>query len=411
MLVRLRRLGDRLLRIGARPTDRPEERLRKQALILISIAIAVLATFWVATYLLLGRPLAAAIPFSYQLVTIASLAYLRRTGNFGAMSFVQIGFVFLLPFLLQWVLGGFVNSSAVMIWAFAAPLGALVFSGPRQAAAWFAAFATMTVVSGVIDSTVAALAAPMPDDVQRLFFVLNIGGMALVVYMVLLYFVGERDTAQQESDDLLHNILPVTIADRLKAGENPIADDLPEVSVVFADVAGFTSIARDAGADEVIAMLDDLFTRFDALAERFGLEKIKTIGDAYLAVAGAPEPRADHLTAAADMALAMIDETRACALQVRRQLEVRVGLHTGSAMAGVIGRRKFVYDLWGDTVNVASRLESHGTPGRVQVSEAVEAALRGQYLFEERGTIEIKGMGEMRTFFLLGRSELGRSEA
>jgi adenylate cyclase len=176
------------------------------------------------------------------------------------------------------------------------------------------------------------------------------------------------------------------------------------VTVVFADVAGFTSLTRKAGANEIIFILGRLFDAFDELADRFGLEKIKTIGDAYMAVAGAPQPRADHARAAADAALAMLEATERVSAEVSHPLSLRVGMDCGRAMAGVIGQRKFFYDLWGDAVNVASRMETLGAPGRIQVSPAVVSELGDAYRFEERGAIEVKGVGEMQTYFLLGRA-------
>jgi class 3 adenylate cyclase len=169
-------------------------------------------------------------------------------------------------------------------------------------------------------------------------------------------------------------------------------------------VVGFTSVARARSAREVISILERLFSAFDELADEHGLEKIKTIGDAYMAVAGAPVPRPDHARAAANMALGMIEATAQVARELECPIELRVGMHCGPANAGVVGKRKFFYDLWGDAVNVASRMESNGLPGRVHVSAEVEQALRGEYRFEERGTIDVKGIGQMKTYFLLGRS-------
>jgi adenylate cyclase len=402
MLAALRRLRDRLLRIGAHPLDRPDDRLRKEALLLASVAISTLAIVWVLTLLALGRPLSAAIPFAYQVASLVGLVYLARTGDFNLFRLSQLGSMLVLPFLLQWSLGGFVNSSVVMIWAFSAPVAALVLYGPRQAVVWFAAYLALIMVSGLIDPLISATAVPIPAELRLLFFVLNIAALSFVSYAVLQYFVAARERAQNEAERLLHNILPVSIADRLRGGEQRIADDFQAVTVLFADVAGFTPMAREAGAREVITLLDTLFSAFDELADRHGLEKIKTIGDAYMAVAGAPDHRPDHVRAAADMALAMLDASAECSLSVGRTLSLRIGIHTGPAMAGVIGRRKFIYDIWGDAVNVASRMESYGVAGRIHVTEAVKAALEGEYIFEDRGVSEIKGLGEMRTFFLVG---------
>ena len=401
MLGRLRRAFARLINVGARPADSRDVRLRKQAMVMIATTIAGLAVIWVGTYLVLGRPQAAAMPFIYQLVTVGGLVYLARTGNFALFRASQLAAILLLPFLMQWALGGFVNGSAVMVWAFSAVLAALALDPPR-ARLVFAGYIGLAILSALLDPFLARAAAPFPDGLRLTFFLLNIGFVSAVAYAALRYFVSEREKAQAEAERLLHNVLPESIADRLRAGEQRIADDHPSVTVLFADVAGFTPLARRAGAQRVVTILDAIFSRFDELAERHGLEKIKTIGDAYMAVAGAPEPLPDHAAHAADMALEMLEACFAVASEVGEPLAVRIGLHSGQAMAGVIGRQKFAYDLWGDAVNVASRMETHGVAGKIHATEAVEAVLRGRYLFEERGTIDVKGLGEMRTFFLLG---------
>jgi adenylate cyclase len=399
----LARLRDRILRIGARAGDPVDTRLRKEALVLIAVAISVLATIWTATFLWLGLPLAAASPLAYQVISVISLTYLARSGDYYGLRLAQIGAILILPFTLQWSLGGFENSSAVMVWAFAAPLGALVFYSPRGALTFFGAYIGLAIVSGIIDPLLPEPVV-LPDHLRLAFYALNIGGVSVVTYAVLQYFVSAREKAQAETEGLLHNVLPASIADRLMSGEERIADDHASVTVVFADVAGFTPLARSAEASEVISILNAVFTAFDDLADRHGLEKIKTIGDAYMAVAGAPEPRPDHASAAADMALEMLAEMERLSEGLGRPLALRIGLHTGPVAAGVIGRRKFAYDLWGDAVNVASRMETHGVAGRIHCSAAVAEQLAGRYRFADRGLVDMKGLGEMPTYFLLGRA-------
>jgi len=197
-------------------------------------------------------------------------------------------------------------------------------------------------------------------------------------------------------------VLPAPIADRLMHGESLIVDRFDSVSVLFADIVGFTKLSQTVSAEKLVTMLNELFSAFDRLAEKHGLEKIKTIGDAYMVVAGIPQPIADHAVAMAhmglDMQTALEDYSKASGLE----LSIRIGIHTGAVVAGVIGKKKFIYDLWGDTVNTASRMESHGVPGRVHVTEATHAALTGMFEFEERGEIEVKGKGMMRTYLLRG---------
>jgi class 3 adenylate cyclase/HAMP domain-containing protein len=207
---------------------------------------------------------------------------------------------------------------------------------------------------------------------------------------------------KQTSERLLLNVLPAPIAERLKRAQGVIVDGFDQVSVLFADIVGFTAMSATTTPEMLVAMLDELFSRFDELAEVHGLEKIKTIGDAYMAVAGIPESRDDHAVAAARMALDMQAALQAYATRTGANLAIRIGIHTGSVVAGVIGRKKFIYDLWGDTVNVASRMESHGIAGRIHVSEATCERLRASFEVQPRGMMDIKGKGMMKTYLLVG---------
>jgi class 3 adenylate cyclase/HAMP domain-containing protein len=211
---------------------------------------------------------------------------------------------------------------------------------------------------------------------------------------------------QEKSERLLRNVLPGEIAEKLKREPQAIAEGYEAVTVLFADIVGFTEMSARSTPLQVVRLLNDIFSSFDALAERHGLEKIKTIGDAYMVVGGLPTPRPDHAAAVADMALDMLAVVRD--LQgAHAGLALRIGAHTGPVVAGVIGTTKFSYDLWGDTVNVASRMESHGERARVQVSAAMAEALDARFEVEERGLVKIKGRGEMKTFWLVGRRAVG----
>ena len=210
---------------------------------------------------------------------------------------------------------------------------------------------------------------------------------------------------QKISERLLLNVLPHSVAERLKAGPGIIADSFPDVTVLFADIVGFTRLSEGMSPDKLVDLLDGVFTLFDSIVDRRGLEKIKTIGDAYMAVAGLPIAAADHAVRSAHAALDMMEALEVFNQESGHALQVRIGLHSGAVMAGVIGKRKFIYDLWGDAVNTASRMESHGVPSRVQVTEATRILLDQLFRLEERGPVEIKGKGELRTWLLLGRSE------
>jgi class 3 adenylate cyclase len=209
---------------------------------------------------------------------------------------------------------------------------------------------------------------------------------------------------QERSERLLLNVLPAPIAARLKQHEDVIADGFPEVTVLFADLVDFTRRSQRSRPQQVVQVLDELFTAFDQLTRRHGLEKIKTIGDAYMVAGGLPEPRPDHPQAVADLALAMRDEVAGRTDPGGQPLQVRIGIDTGPVVAGVIGSDKFSYDLWGDTVNTASRMESSGVPGCIQVTERTYRRLRDRYRFERRGPVQVKGKGKMVTHFLVGRT-------
>jgi class 3 adenylate cyclase len=204
----------------------------------------------------------------------------------------------------------------------------------------------------------------------------------------------------ERTEALLCNVLPTSIARRLKHSHHTIADDFPSASVLFADIVGFTSLAQSISPEEVVSILNRVFSRFDELVDDHGMEKIKTIGDAYMVAAGIPVPREDHADALARFALALRADVDSHNLITGSALQVRIGMNSGPVVAGVIGRRRFLYDLWGDTVNTAARMESHGVPGRIQVTEATRALLGNRYLLEERGVVDVKGKGPMRTFFL-----------
>jgi class 3 adenylate cyclase len=395
----------RLAKIGSMPGDSPDEALRKETLVLSASVITALAFAWVVTYWLLGLHLPAVIPFTYQVISIVNLVVFARTKRYRFFRACALGLSLLLPFFLQLSLGGFVPSSGVVLWSFTAPVGALLFAGRKQASRWFGGFVAVLMLSGALDPL---LAPPrIPSLIVVTFFVMNVLGVTGTCYFLLHHFVREREryaealaVERDRSERLLLNVLPEPIAVRLKAGESPIADGAADVGVLFADIAGFTPMAESMAPDEVVRILNDVFSAFDDLAATHGLEKIKTIGDAYMVASGllGPDPR--HAEKMADMAIAMRDEV------ARRgdglALSLRIGVDIGPVVAGVIGRSKFSYDLWGDTVNTASRMESHGVPGSIQVTERARDRLSASFRFEERGTIDVKGKGPMRTFFLVG---------
>ncbi len=399
----------RLLRglafLGVAESDPDPLRAQKATLTVAAACIIALAVIWVVTYWILGLLMAALIPFIYQLASLASLVLFARTKSFQFFRSTQAAMMTALPFMLQWTLGGYVASSAVSLWALVAAIGTLFFLSANASIPWFLAFLALSLVSGLLEPVLAQSAATIPDAVRTAFFVLNVGGVSVTAYVLLQYAVRARDAAFDRSEGLLLNVLPMAIAERLKRGAGVIADSHPEVTVLFADIVDFTPFTDRTDPAQVVGVLDEIFSAFDALAQRHGLEKIKTIGDAYMVASGLPESREDHAQAMADMALEMQTEVDRIAGPLGLDLALRIGMHSGPVIAGVIGRHKFTYDLWGDTVNTASRMESHGIARRIQVTEATYRRLCDEYEFEERGEIEIKGKGRHTAYLLVGRQE------
>ncbi|HKP89840.1 MAG TPA: adenylate/guanylate cyclase domain-containing protein [Thermoleophilaceae bacterium] len=407
---------DRLAEVGTLPSDSEDDRVRKSTLTLAAALMTALAVVWVVTYAVLGLWLSALIPFVYQVMSTGSIVLFARTKRYRLFRASQLCMMLILPFLLQWSLGGFETSSAVGLWGVTAPLGALMFYGIREALPWLAGFVALVVISGAIDSQ---LSTPeIPGAVVVTFFVLNVLGVSTTVYLLLQYFMRARERVlvklarkhtaleaeQEKSERLLLNVLPAPIAERLKASPGVIADGFEGVTVLFADIVEFTPLADELPPEEVVALLDRVFSGFDELTQRHGLEKIKTIGDAYMVAGGLPIPRPDHAEAVAEMALAMREEVRRHSGEVPHPLDIRIGIDSGPVVAGVIGRRKFIYDLWGDTVNTASRMESHGVADGIQVTQRTYERLRERYDLRSRGEIEVKGKGAMTTYLLLGRT-------
>lgn len=249
----------------------------------------------------------------------------------------------------------------------------------------------------------------LDDEVLRTFYISISLTVFLLVFLFFYLFYTEilhtEKLLQQEydrSEKLLLNILPRKVADKLKDNDEAIAELYASSTILFADIVGFTGIATRTDPDRLVKSLNEIFSRFDKLAEKYGLEKIKTIGDAYMVAGGLPEPLPDHVERMADLALDMVEEANNIRVDGKR-LGIRIGFHTGNVVAGVIGKSKFSYDIWGDAVNLASRLESHGEPGRIHVSGDVYILLTDSYEFEPRGKVEIKGIGARETWYLVGK--------
>lgn len=400
----INRLIARIDNAATLPDDTPLIRLQKTLLIFLNAAGLFLVP-WGAWYLFgAGMEIPAVVALGYSFLSAAALAHLLLTRNPSVASYLQLVGLLLVPVLIQWNMGGFAASGAIVLWSLLAPLCAIVFAGTRLAVWWFGAFALLVLVASAQDISNGV------TQQQVLLYCENVLLVSTLAFISLRFFVVERDKAQAalereqaRSESLLLNILPSPIAERLKAGSQTIADGYAEATILFADLVGFTRLSTTVSPEELVVLLNRLFSRFDELSGRFGVEKIKTIGDAYMACAGVPVARPDHAEAVVDMAMAMREALREHNREFGSNLQIRIGINTGPVVAGVIGLKKFIYDLWGDTVNLASRMESNGVPDRIQVSAATWERLRDRYDFEPRGVLDVKGIGLVEAYLLIGK--------
>ena len=406
---------------GINPDDGPELRLQKTLLVFTTGLVCLATIIWLLLYWQLGPQFSATIPFVFQLLLTGNLAIYLKTGNFHAFRITQLGLFLFMPFFAQWAIGNFITASGISLWGLLAPIGAIVIIGSRDSVAWFVAYLFLTALSGFFDYYLAdALVSPanmVPIRTSVVFFGLNFAGVSTIAYLLLRYSALERSKTQEmleqahlmlkaeqeRSERLLLNILPAPIANRLKNSDQTIADGFADVTVMFADIVNFTKVAEGLTPQAVFTMLNRIFSTFDELAEKHGLEKIKTIGDAYMVAGGLNTDSVAYSAAIAKMALDMQYVLHNDFNINQQHLEMRIGIGTGPVVAGVVGKKKFIYDLWGDTVNIASRITSEGKPGAIYVDEITYGRLRDSFRFLAPCTLHLKGKGEM-TVYPLGEA-------
>jgi class 3 adenylate cyclase len=410
----------RLRHAGVDPADPEDLRIRKSILVFAMGLMTAAPMFWLALYWVMGLQLSATLPLSYQMVSVATFIIYSRTGNFAFFRYSQLTLFLFFPFVVQLAIGNFISASGVVLWGILAPVVAVLVLGGRESVPWFVAHVAMLVICGYIDFDLvgATKATPnVPLKTSAMFFMLNFVAISGIVYFLLRYSAREKERyeielersnsllhiEQEKSERLLLNILPEPIAERLKMNDNTIADGFADVTVMFADIVNFTNLAEGMSPNQIFAMLNRVFSTFDGLAEKHGLEKIKTIGDAYMVAGGLNgDAEANYTQAIANLALDMRDVLVKDPAINPLKLEIRMGIGTGPVVAGVVGKKKFIYDLWGDTVNLASRITSEGVPGMIQVDTMTWKRLRHHFDFYPPQTIYLKGKGETVVYRLIG---------
>jgi adenylate cyclase len=396
-----------LARIGIDPNDSDEMRLRKTLLTLGSFTFIMAGVLWGILYFSFGEFIAGSIPLGYAILSSFSVLIFHFTHRHRLFLFSQLLLILLLPFLLMIALGGFIKSSAVILWSILSPLGALLFDEPRQALRWLAAYLGLAIISGYFEFH-PLVSSSLSPAIVTIFFILNIGTVSSIAIFLLAYFVGEKNRLfmllrgeQAKSENLLLNILPKEIAAILKNESRTIADHYTEASVLFADMVGFTPLSAKLAPVEMVELLNEAFSFFDSLLDKYNVEKIRTIGDNYMVASGVPHRRTDHAQALVCMALEMRDFIATHTFRNGQRVDFRIGINSGPVIGGVIGKRKFVYDVWGDAVNVASRMESHGLGGAVQITRATYELIKDEFVCEPRGTVNVKGKGEMEVWLVV----------
>jgi guanylate cyclase len=397
----MRNLSGRLIllisRVGADRLDTEGTRLQKALMVAGAILYIIAGVLWGALYFAFGQWLAGTIPLAYAIFSLLSVVGFGITRRYRAFLFSQLILILLLPFFLMLALGGFVNSSAVILWSLLSPSGALLFDEPRSPSRWLPAYLSLVLLGGLLGQ-VLPTPPPMPPEILAFFFVLNIGSVSAIAIVLLIYFVRQKNVFQEKSENLLLNILPREIAAILKNENRTIADHYEEASILFADMVDFTPMSAEMSPSAMVELLNEIFSHFDDLVESYNLEKIKTVGDCYMVAAGVPRPRPDHAQALVHLALEMRQFIRGNTFSASRPMDFRIGINSGPVLAGVIGRKKFIYDLWGDAVNIASRMESHGERGAIQVTRETYELIKDVFVCEPRGLLSVKGKGEIEVW-------------
>ncbi|HEX5126827.1 MAG TPA: adenylate/guanylate cyclase domain-containing protein [Rhodocyclaceae bacterium] len=401
----------RLRTAGIEPGDSEDLRQQKSLLVFISGLVSLASALWLMIYWVMGPRLSTSLPFGLQVLVAANLWIYVQFRNFELFRFSQLGLLLFFPFVAQWALGDFVSASGLILWGLLAPIVALLCLGVRESLPWFIAYLVLTLATGAADYFLAEMSIntvpTVPRQISMMFFALNFVTISTLVYLLLRFALIGRARArealeaahtllsaeQARSERLLLNILPAPIAQRLKHSTETIADGFAEVTVMFADIVNFTELASEMAPAEVFAMLNRVFSHFDGLAEAHGLEKIKTIGDAYMVAGGLNDGLADPCAAVAELALDIHAWLANDPQPAAHPLKVRIGIGTGPVVAGVVGKKKFIYDLWGDTVNLASRITSEGHPNSIQCDVATYERLKNRFRFEEPVSLRLKGKG------------------
>jgi guanylate cyclase len=379
-----------IFQIGISPEDTEEVRLHKFLLVTISFGTSLPGFIWGIIYSIMGEPIVSLLPFGYAFLGAIIFFYYKSNPIYYKELFVIVRVMILMvPFLIFLLLGGYFLSSSVIIWSLMAPFTSLLIERQRNARKWF----FLLIILIAIGSFTPPLRTEnnFSETVIQFFFFGNIIGMSITTFIMIYYTVNERNRfydllgkEKKKSEELLLNVLPVEVIPFLHESTDPYVEDFESVSVLFADIAGFTKLSENMGGKKMVDLLNKIFSNFDSLLTEHKAEKIRTIGDNYMVTVGAPVREDDHAYLLVSMAKKMVSYLNSEKIR----------------STGVIGKHKFHFDIWGDTVNTASRLESYGIPGKIQIGEETANLIKGRIPYTFRGEIEMKGKGLVPTWII-----------
>ena len=381
--------------------DSHELAFRKLLILLIASMCSLCGIAWSALYyFVFGFGVIASLPISFTFIVGTTIIISHYSRNYKLLVLVQLTCITWISALIQWTIGGIDQSGFVTAWSFLGPLGAVIFLSLRQAIGWMLMFLFIVVISAVYEPALLGYVPPITGVVKVIFYIMNIGTASTVVFVASAWFMSSIQKEKRRSDNLLLDILPAEVAEELKEKGHSDARQFENVTVLFTDFKGFSNHAEKLSAHDLVKEINECFSAFDNILSRHNIEKIKTVGDAYLAASGLPVANSSH---AEDMVNAAI-EIRDFMLYRRERMpssfEIRIGVHSGFVVAGIVGVKKFAYDIWGDTVNIAARMEQSSEAGKINISQSTYELIGDKFTCEYRGEIEAKNKGKLKMYFV-----------
>ncbi len=396
--------------------DSQEQTFLKLLILVIALMCSACGVAWSAMYyFVFGFGLIAFYPFLFLIVVGSAIIVSHYTRNYKILVYAQLICITWISAFIQWTIGGIDQSGFVTAWSFLGVLGAVIFLSLRQSIIWMLMFLFIVVISAVFDPMLLGYKVPVSDSEKIIFYIMNIGTALTVVFAASAWFVKSLQYEKQRSESLLLNILPSEVAQELKISGKVEPKDFANLTILFTDFIDFTRLAGSLSAKELVAEIDHCFRAFDDITSNYNVEKIKTIGDAYMAVGGQMDDyncEPCHVVMAGiEMQQFMLQRKHERMKEGKQFFEMRIGIHSGPVVVGVVGVKKFQYDIWGDTVNIASRMESAGENGRVNISEATYFQIkhRSEFKYISRGKIEAKGKGKLEMYFVESISKANES--